>query len=144
DVLRTANGKEALEKYGKARRIYEELRAKRPSSAEYLKGLVRVWDRIGSTQQLRMGDDAGALESYRQNLRFVQELLGIDPKQRETVAFARQRVAFIGARTGNTAGAEETIRESIRIYESSADPKSPRDQRNIATAYANLADVQKW
>jgi serine/threonine protein kinase len=143
DMLITATPKEALEEYIKARRIYEELRAKHPSNPEYLKDLVRVWDRIGSIQQ-RMGDDEGALESYRQNLRFVQELFAIDPKQREKVAFARQRVAFIGARTGNTAGSEETIRESIRIYELSADPESPRDQRIIATAYANLADVQKW
>jgi serine/threonine protein kinase len=144
DMLMTANGKEALKEYGKTRQIYEELRAKHPSNPDYLKGLVRVWDRIGSTQQLRMGDDEGALRSYRQTLQLVQELSVNDPKGREKVAFARQRVAYIGARTGDTARAEDTIRESIRIYESSANPDSPREQRNIATAYENLADVQKW
>jgi tetratricopeptide (TPR) repeat protein len=61
------------------------------------------------------------------------------------VAFAKQMVALFSARTGDTVGAEDAIRESIHVYESSATPKSSdMAWRNIATAYMNLAEVQEF
>ena len=144
DVLTTDDPKEALEKYDKARQIYAELRSKNPSNVEYLKGLVGMWDRIGSTQHLVMGDEAGSLMSYRRCLEFAQQWFAVDPKARERVAFAREMIALFSARTGDTVGAEDTIRESIHIYESSPSAKSSAvELRKIAKAYKNLADVQK-
>jgi tetratricopeptide (TPR) repeat protein len=144
DVLTTDDPKEALEKYDKARQIYAGLREKHPSNVEYLRGLVGMWDRIGSTHHLVMGDEAGALMSYRRCLEFAQQWLAVDPKARERVAFFREMIAKFSARTGDTVGAEDTIRESIHIYESSPTARSNAGElRRIAKAYKNLAEVQK-
>jgi len=144
DLLKTGEPKEALEKYDKAQQIYAELRATQPSNVEHLKGLVYVWDRIGSTQHLDMGDEAGALQSYRRCLELAQSLPATEPKKVGAVAFASQMVAFFRARTGDTVGAEDAIRESIHIYESSPTAESSAiESRKIAKAYKNLAEVQK-
>ena len=141
-VALSGNGKEALERYGKARQIYTGLRAKNPSNAEYLKDLTEVWDKIASTQHQVMGDEAGALQSYQRCLDLAR--LSTDPKARSRVAFFRQQVALFAVRTGDPAGAEDAIREAIQIYESSAGPEqSAVTRRNIAKAYKNLADVEK-
>ncbi len=61
-----------------------------------------------------------------------------------TIALARQMVALFRARTGDTNGTQDTIRECIRIYEASPKAKSSAGElRNIAKAYKNLAEVQK-
>jgi hypothetical protein len=146
DLLLTRNGKEALEKYADVRQIYETLRAKDPANLEYLKSLVRVWDRTASTQQQVMGDEAGALQSYRRCLDLTQEWMAIDPapRVRELAAFYRRMSALFAARTGDTAGQADAIRESIHIDESSATPESSGLQwRRIAQAYMNLTDVQR-
>ncbi len=135
-VALSGNGKEALERYGKARQIYTDLRARNPSDPQYLKLLMQVWDRIASTQHQWMGDEAGALQSYQHCLELARQ--STDPKARSQVAFFRQQVALFAVRTGDPAGAEDAIREAIQIYESSASP-----ERNIAKAYKYLADVEK-
>jgi serine/threonine protein kinase len=144
DVLTTDNPKEALESYDKARQIYAGLRDKHPSNVEYLRGLVGMWDRIASTHVLAMGDEAGALSSYRRCLEFAQQWVAVDPKARERVAFFREMIAKYSARTGDTVGAEDTIRESIHVYESSPTARSSAGElRKIAKSYKNLAEVQK-
>jgi tetratricopeptide (TPR) repeat protein len=93
-----------------------------------------------------MGDEAGALQSYRRCLELAQAWAAIDsdPKVRELVAFFRQQVALFGVRTGDSVGAEDAIREAIHTYESSATSEpSDRALRNIAKAYKNLADVEQ-
>jgi serine/threonine protein kinase len=146
DVLAlTGNGKDALEGYGKARQIYEQLLKEQPSSKEDLQNLMLVWDKIGSTQHQVMGDEVGALQSYRRSLELAQALYAIEPKARDFVAIASQLVALFRARTGDTAGAEDTIREAIHTYEaeSPASKRSAKAWRNIAKAFKNLADVQQ-
>jgi hypothetical protein len=144
DILLTANGKEALEEYGKARQIYEKLQVEHPADHKYVSNLVTIWDRIASAQHQVLGDEAGALQSYRRCLELVQSLPATEPRILGKVALARQMVALFSARTGDTVGAEDVIRESIHTYESKATPRSS-DQawRNIAKAYMNLAEVQQ-
>ena len=145
DVVMTGNLKEALERYDKARRIYADLWARHPSKVEYLRGLVFIWNRIGSAQHLVLGDEAGALLSYKRSLEFAQNWLAIQPKEaRSHAALAGQMVALFRARTGDTVGAEDVIWESIHIYEASPSAKSSAAElRNIAKAYKNLAEAQK-
>src|SRR5205814_2039414 len=139
-------GKDALEGYGKARQIYEGLLKEQPSSKEDLQNLMLVWDKVGSTQHQVMGDEVGALQSYRRSLELAQAYYAIEPKARDLLTFASQLVALFRARTGDTVGAEDTIREAIHAYESQspvASKRSPRVSRNIAKAFKNLADVQQ-
>ena len=144
DIMLTGNGKEALENYGKARQIYERLQAEHPSNPTYLSDLVTIWDRIASAQHQVLGDEAGALRSYRRDLELAQKLPPAERRSVGKVAFAKQMVALFSARTGDTVGAEDRIRESIHVYESSATPKSSDlAWRNIAMAYMNLAEVQE-
>ena len=138
-------GKEALAGYAKARKIWEDLRAERPADRVYLRNLVRVWDKTGSAQD-QMRDAAGALASYRRCLEIGQALYTVDPKARDAVAFARQRVAYVGAINGETDGAEETIEEAIRSYQASASASAEPSNvtlRTIAKAYWVKAEVQK-
>jgi eukaryotic-like serine/threonine-protein kinase len=147
DVLAlTGNGKDALEGYGKARQVYEGLLKEQPSSKDDLQNLMLVWDKIASTQHQVMGDEVGALQSYRRSLELAQAYYAIEPKARDFVAFASQQVALFRARTGDTVGAEDTIREAIHTYESEspvASKRSAKNWRNIAKAFKNLADVQQ-
>jgi non-specific serine/threonine protein kinase/serine/threonine-protein kinase len=144
DVLGlTGNGPEALQEYGKARQIWEALRARDPSDRMCLRNLTRVWDRIGFTQD-QMRDQVGALQSYRRSLEVGRAWFAVDPKARGAVAMEGQRVAYLSAISGETDGAEETIQEAIRLYQSSATAEpSAGARRNIAKAYKTVAEVQK-
>ncbi len=144
DILLTGYGRESLEKYDSARQIYEKLQAEYPSNPTYLSDLVTIWDRIASARHQVLGDEAGALQSYRRCLEIAQGLPATERRNVGKVAFARQMVALFSARTGDTVGAEDVIRGSIQVYESSATPKSSDSAwRNIAKAYMNLAEVQE-
>jgi non-specific serine/threonine protein kinase/serine/threonine-protein kinase len=146
DVLAlTGNGKDALEGYDKARQIYEALLKEQPSSKEDLQSLMLVWDKIGSTQHQAMGDEVGALQSYRRCLDLAQNWFAVDPRARDFVTFASQQVALFRARTGDATGAEQTIREAIHTYESESPvtKRSAKAWRNIAKAFKNLATVQQ-
>jgi tetratricopeptide (TPR) repeat protein len=117
-----------------------------PSSKEDLQSLMLVWDKIASTQHQVMGDEVGALQSYRHSLELAQAYYAIEPKARDFVAFASQQVALFRVRTGDTVGAEDAIREAIHTYESESPVTSKRSAkmwRNIAKAFKNLADVQQ-
>jgi tetratricopeptide (TPR) repeat protein len=104
-----------------------------------------MWDRAGSTQHLVMGDEAGALKSYQRCLGFAEQWSAIDPQAAmKTVALSRQMVALFRARTGDTAGAEDTILQSIRAYKLSPTwERSITERRNVAKAYKNLAEAQR-
>jgi tetratricopeptide (TPR) repeat protein len=100
---------------------------------------------MGSAKHLVLGDEAGALLSYQRSFEFAQNWFAKEPKAaRSHVALAGQMVALFRAKTGDTVGAEDAMRESIRIYEASPTAKSSAGElRNIAKAYKNLAEVQK-
>lgn len=130
--------KEALDKYAEARKVYEGLLAPQPSNPEYLGGLTRVWDKIGSTYE-QMWDDARALESYRRFAEIARSWFAVDPSKARILAYARERVAYFAALNGDTAGAEESIQDALRTYQSSPHPPP----RLIAQVYATMAEVQK-
>jgi tetratricopeptide (TPR) repeat protein len=124
------NRREALEQYHKARQIFEKLAARDGNAASSSKDLADVWNKIGSLQW-QMGDPHDALESFNHGLTYAKRL------GERYVAFFKEQIVYASAITGETAGAEETIREVIRIYEHGAAP------RRRAGAYKTLADIQK-
>jgi serine/threonine protein kinase len=134
--------KGALDRYARAKDLYSQLRVERPNDPERLLDLMRIWDRIGST--LGQFDPYGALDSYRHAVEVGQAWFALDPKARNRLAFARERVAYFTATTGNPSGAEDVIQEALRTYQASATSEpTVGASRNIAKVYKTMAEVQK-
>jgi serine/threonine protein kinase/tetratricopeptide (TPR) repeat protein len=129
DVL--ANRKDALEQYRKALKTYQ---AQAGDDRATQNGIMSAMGKIGLTQE-QIGDTAGALETYRNWLRYAR-----DHKRGGSVALCQERIAYFSAIQGEPEGAEDSAREALRYYEHTENPPRPR---NIAKGYKTLAEVQK-
>src|SRR5581483_9967569 len=88
-----------------------------------------------------LSDPAGALECFRRALQVAERFPASSANKPNLVAFAREQTAINAALAGNSAGAEDAIRESLAVYQRRK--PTPRARRTIAKAYKNLAEVQR-
>jgi non-specific serine/threonine protein kinase/serine/threonine-protein kinase len=139
----TGNRAEAQAHIDQALRVNESMLAARPSDLALLKDRFSLWFDIGSARSLAF-DPEGALESYHHALETAQAFPDSYSSKPVAIASARELAAYWSALTGDPAGAEEVIRQSIAVYQRAiaANPKS-RLPRTLAKALKNLADVQK-
>jgi hypothetical protein len=129
DVL--ANRREALDQYRKGLAAYQLLPAGERGTQN---GIMTAMGKIGLTQE-QIGDDTGALETYRTWLQYARE-----HKRGGAVALCQERIAYFSVIQGETEGAEESAVAALRYYEHAENPPRPR---NIAKGYKTLAEVQK-
>ena len=97
-----------LERYRQAAQIYAALPA---DDKAVQNALLNTWTKMGSIQEQR-GDPAGALDTFRRCRDYARE-----HKRAPAEAVCGQHLAYFMALSGDTAGGEETIRQSLRYYE---------------------------
>ena len=136
----SGNRPEAMHYYDEVQRILEAERdAATPTDAARYE-TANLWLDMGSTR-LQLSDPAGALDSFRHALQAAERLSQTYPNRANIIALLREQAAIAAARTGNPTGAEESLRESIAIYQGRK--PSPKARRTLAKAYKNLAEVQQ-
>jgi len=135
--------KEGLQHFEAALAVNEAIREPRASDVDTLKDRYTFWFNAGSSRSM-IFDAEGAIESYRRALDVAQKFPPSYSGKASGIAGARELIAYLGAVEGDTAGAEDVIRESIATYQSAiaANAKSGR-RRTLAKAYKNLADLQR-
>jgi serine/threonine protein kinase len=90
-------------------------------------------------------DAASARDSYRNAEQAALKWLAQSPGDgiaRGKVALAKEMTASFGSLAGEPAGAEDTIREAIAIYQELARQSVAGQRRNVAMAYKTLAGVE--
>lgn len=90
-------------------------------------------------------DPAAARDTFLRYQQVAEEWLRREPRNeaaRERVAFGRERIAWFAVLAGDSAGAEDAIRDAIATYQQLPNAHTAAARRNIALAYKALADVQ--
>jgi eukaryotic-like serine/threonine-protein kinase len=138
----SGNRREAIAQYDAAFQAATALAPADPGDPAALAERMNLWAGIGSAQSLLL-DPAGALESYRLALGVAEKLPASFPRRSNAVAFLREQAAYYSALSGDPAGADDAIRQSIAVYEANlATDARPARRRNLAKAYKNLAEVE--
>jgi eukaryotic-like serine/threonine-protein kinase len=135
---------DALARYAAARTELERIAASHP---EANRDLLEVLNRMGFTH-LQMGNPRKALEIYAQYLQLAQRLAGQSagpptPQTRRDLALGFERVGYLKARTGSIAEGQQSLRQSLAMYQelAAANPEGAAAQRDVAVAYSLIGDT---
>lgn len=118
------------------------LAAEQSGDTELRRDLAAAYEQVGDVQGTRLGDNAGALESYRKALEIRSRLVASDA---ENETLRRELVRNYGKLgdmaffVDDLAGALEYAGRMMVLAEelSRAHPAEPRDQRNLAYAHSS-------
>lgn len=152
--------KGALESYGKALRLYEQVAAREPHNRELQHEIALSHLRLGEIF-LSLGKPAESVARFRQCLVVMEELREADPANaalRADVAVAHRELAMVlglpsVTNLGDTAGALDHLRKAVALYESlppeeftsraaiSGGTRGAERRHDLAVAYGDLAAV---
>ena len=115
----------ALASYRKALAIYESLATTGANDETLRQEMSVIYLRVGDA--LQSGDSMAALQSYRRGL------ASASPADRLSVASFHQRIGEMQIATGDLAGATESQRQAMALYEdvAAAQPNDKKAQRSL-------------
>jgi len=151
-LLKTANaippenGEAAIEMLGQARAIFESLAKTGPDQPRLRYSLCAVWQFL-ARRQAHAGDAAGALRSYREEMRIIEEMLASgaqDLQLQRALWTSCQELAKAQAAARQRADAIDLARKAIAAAEAARaiDPSNAVTQSLLPQAYATAGAVR--
>jgi serine/threonine protein kinase len=113
---------------------------------EIFAAYIRVGDVQGNPYGANLGDNQGALASYRKALHIARQLANADPtsgRAQRDLAQSHQRIGDVLFAVKDTSAALESHREAMGIVQklAGANPADARAQRDLAVCYNRTGDV---
>lgn len=133
----------ALENYGKALTIREQLARLQPDNKGIQIELAEIYANLGQIN-VTLGKPAEAAEHFRQAIRMLRSLVEKDPKDKTVLADLRSSywglanvLALQPSNLGDTKGAVEAMRSGLSIGESllTQEPQNVAYRQSLATGY---------
>jgi tetratricopeptide (TPR) repeat protein len=142
DLVAIGDSKEALRHYRRALDILERQGA---ATATAERRILQLAAKIAFVQ-LRTGDLAGSLASYRRSLELAEKWLAVEPGNEvahKAVAVASTRAGEILSRIGKREEGLERLRYGLSAYQQlmKAHPESAAARRDVAATLIILGDV---
>jgi serine/threonine protein kinase/tetratricopeptide (TPR) repeat protein len=144
-VLGVSEGGEALDYYRKSLAIREKLFSMAPINTDYIRGVAASYSNIGDTE-VKMGNQAGAIESYEKALNRLAKISEDDPqnlqfRQDAAVVAANLAASFAAVGKGDQAfnygtRAREDLEKML-----AGDPTSVLLRFRVAIAHESLGDA---
>jgi non-specific serine/threonine protein kinase/serine/threonine-protein kinase len=139
----------ALENYGKARAIREELAKLRPHDKEIQFELAESYGNLGE-MHIVLGKPAEAAEYFRREISVLGPLLSEAPNDRRLLAELRSTywalanaLAVASANLGDIPGALEAMRSGVALGEAlvAQEPQNVQFRQTLATGYGDLGRI---
>ncbi len=138
---------EGLRHYEQAKQLRQKLLDAEPHKAEYRRALAEIYGRIGDIKGMEgypnLGDTAGALESYRQNIKLREELYAAAPEDKDArfgLAKARMLFGYLSSVAGDARAALESGRRAVSLLEAlaTAEPNNTTYSSQVGASYTAL------